>query len=351
MSTHKSIIVNATALDRSGALSILRQFIDNIPSESQWLIFTPDNVELSTNKKNVRLEQISGVKPMLRRLYWDVFGLNKWLIKNNIIPLAAISLQNTGFRVEGKIPQFIYYHQPLPFYSNKWNPLNHNQRAFWFYKYIYPFFVKLFINKNTEIFVQLEFIKNGFISRFHHPKNKVSVYTPSVNTPFVKYKDAGLSEKLALIYPAMPHFYKNHEVIEEALENTSRDVEIVFTIPLDKIQNVDKRIRTIGMQPQEKIWELYKTYDALLFPSYIETFGLPLLEAALVGMPIVAADLPYAREVLNGYEGVKYVKYDDPKAWAEAIDKLEKGKRYVPIDISNRPSWDALFTAILKEIS
>ena len=351
MKNNQYIVVNATALDRSGALSILKQFIENIPSnKGQWLIFTPDNVELTTNKANVRLEPITGVKPMHKRLKWDAIGLNRWIKQNNIDPVAALSLQNTGFHLDNKVPHFTYYHQPLPFFPNKWNPLKSNQRTFWFYKHIYPFFVNLFLKKDTKIFVQLDFIKEGFAKRFNHPKDKIGVYTPTVNPPKL-YDETETSSHLTLIYPAMPHFYKNHQVIEEALKISSKNVEIIFTTPsLSSEKDQDIRIKRIGMQPQEKIWEMYQTCDALLFPSFIETFGLPLLEAALTGMPIIAADLPYAREVLDGYEGVKFIKHDDPKAWAEAIDNLKKGERFSPIDISQRPSWDALFKAILKEI-
>jgi len=38
-----------------------------------------------------------------------------------------------------------------------------------------------------------------------------------------------------------------------------------------------------------------------LFPSYIETFGLPLIEAAAFGLPIGVANEAYAHEVLKGY--------------------------------------------------
>lgn len=351
MDDNQYIVVNATALDRSGALSILKQFIENIPPDKgKWLIFAPDNVALTSKKENVRIEPISGVKPMHKRLKWDALGLNRWIKQHNIDPVAALSLQNTGFHLDKKVPNFIYYHQPVPFFANKWNPLKTNQRTFWFYKHIYPFFVSLFLKKDTHIFVQLDFIKEGFAKRFNHPKNKIGVYTPTVNPP--QFSDEIKSpSQFTLIYPAMPHFYKNHRVIEEALKISSKNMEIIFTIPsLSNEKDQDIRIKHIGMQPQDKIWEMYRTCDALLFPSFIETFGLPLLEAALTGMPIIAADLPYAREVLEGYEGVKFVKHDDPKAWAKAIDNLKKGERFKPIEISKRPSWEALFNTILKEI-
>lgn len=349
---NKYIIVNATALDKSGALTILIQFIDNIPDDKyNWLIFIPEKVGLSSKMKNVRLEPISGVKQMHKRLWWDIFELKKWLKKHNIKPVAAVSLQNTGFNVGKKVPSYIYYHQPLPFFPFFWSPLKKQERTFWFYKIIYPFFVNLFLKKDTRIFVQLEFIKDEFAKRFKHPKELIGVYSPSVTVPKeTEGSEAVATDVLRLFYPAMPHFYKNHRVIKEALEITDTNVEVLFTIPSDNQTYGDERIKLIGMQPYDHICGLYRTCDALLFPSYIETYGLPLLEAAMTGMPIIAADFPYAREVLSGYDGVTFVLYNDPQAWANAIEKIEKGMRFNPIDVASRPGWKELFQQIEKEI-
>ena len=342
------IIVNATALDQSGALSILRQFVENIPrDERKWLVFVSPIVSVSADNPNVRIEPIEGVKPMHQRLVWDTFGIPKWLKRNRIIPVAAVSLQNTGFQVGRRVPAYIYYHQPIPFFPFRWNPFKREERTFWFYKKIYPFFVRLFLKKETTIFVQLDFIKKGFEKCFKHSPKRVKVYCPSVSEPKVKSEDKVMeSDSLKLLYPAMPHFYKNHRIIDKALKLTDRDSEVLFTFDESVQRFRDGRIRPIGMQPYNRLCELYRSCDALLFPSYIETFGLPLLEAAMTGMPIIAADLPYAREVLAGYDGVRFVEYDKPERWAEAIDCLEKGKRYKPINIAARPGWKELFEEI-----
>ena len=344
----KRIIVNATALDRSGALSILRQFVENIPSDSRkWLIFVSPQIAINTENNNVRIEPIQGVKPMHKRLWWDAAGVRKWLKKNDIEPIAAVSLQNTGFRVGKDVPSYLYYHQSLPFYPFNWSPVKAQERTFCFYKNVYPFFVKLFLKKDTKVFVQLDFIKEGFAKRFKHPEALIKVYSPSVSVPKEAVgQNASGSAPLKLLYPAMPHFYKNHRIIDEALKLSDANIEILYTIDPDNRIAADGRIKFLGMQPYECICALYRECDALLFPSYIETFGLPLLEAAMTGMPIIAADLPYAREVLDGYEGAKFVKFNDPQAWQKAIESVEKGKRYRPIDISNRPGWRNLFDNI-----
>lgn len=345
---NKRIVVNATALDRSGALSILRQFVENIPEDNlNWLIFVPDNISLSSSNKNVRLEPIAGVKPMHKRFWWDAFGLNRWLIRNNLEPLACVSLQNTGFRVSKKnIPKFIYYHQPLPFYKYKWNPFRAKERILWFYKKIYPFFVRLFLKDDTVVFAQLEFIKDGFQKKFNHSPEKVEIYYPSIADIHSDGNNAILlSNDLNLFYPAAEHFYKNHSILFDALRQLNGKAKLYVTIPSET-----EHVTSVGVIPFEQVCDMYLKCDALVFPSYIETFGLPLLEAARTGLPIIASDLPYAREVLAGYEGVKFVPYNDSKAWADAISKLEKGKRFKPIDISDRAGWKQLFDSIKNSL-
>ncbi|MDE6642649.1 MAG: glycosyltransferase [Muribaculaceae bacterium] len=345
------IIVNATALESGGGLSILQQFIENVPSDDRkWLIFVSPEVSVQSPQFNVFIEPIHGVKSLPKRLYWDTFGLKKWLKRHEIDPVASVSLQNTGFNVGKKVPSFIYYHQSLPFYPYRWNPFKKNERTFWFYKNIYPIFVKLFLRKDTYVFVQLEYIKQEFSKYFKHPLKKIGIFLPSVKLSYCKNEKLDEmidNDTIKLFYPASANFYKNHRVIIDALKFAKDNVSVIFTIDHDEQYSDDRRIKYIGSQSFETICNLYKSCDALVFPSYIETFGLPLLEAAVCGLPIIAADLPYAREVLSGYEGATFVPFDDPKAWHEAIKKIEKRKRYKPIDIESRPGWYELFQTIV----
>lgn len=343
-----AIVVNATALDRSGAFNILKQFIENIPNDNhEWLIFIPENVSIQNTKNNVHLEPIVGVKPMHKRLWWDALGLDRWLKRHGIEPLACISLQNTGFRVSKKsIPHFIYYHQSIPFYPYHWNPFKGQEKTLWFYKNIYPFFIRLFLHKDTTIFVQLDFIKKGFVERFGHRSEKVEVYSPAVVTvSHETSSDPSLTDNLNLFYPATAHFYKNHIVLYKAIKKFNSKVHLYVTVPSN-----EEYVTSTGVIPFEQMCAMYRKCDALVFPSYIETLGLPLLEAAQTGLPIIAADVPYAHEVLSGYDGVEFVPFNDPEAWAKAIAKIEKGKRYKPIDISDRPGWKNLFESITKSL-
>lgn len=346
---NRCVVINATALDCSGALGILKQFVENIPEDKiNWLIFISDIITIECSKSNVILEPISGVKPMHKRFWWDAVGLNKWLKQKGVEPIACISLQNTGFHVNKKdIPHFIYYHQSIPFFPYSWNPLKVEQRSLWFYKHLYPFFVKLFLKKDTKIFVQIDFIKDGFVKKFHHPASNIEIFFPSVTKPKTDLSIPLSDDCLNLFYPATSFFYKNHKVIREAVNKSEMNIKLYLTLPKEEST---ERLECLGTIPYEQVCTMYRSCDALVFPSYIETFGLPLIEAAMVGLPILAADLPYAREVLDGYEGAVFVKYNDSDAWIKAIGNLKKGKRFRPLDTSQKPSWKELFESILSTI-
>lgn len=64
----------------------------------------------------------------------------------------------------------------------------------------------------------------------------------------------------------------------------------------------------------------YAKAQALLFPSVSEGLPLALIEAAAAGLPVVAGDLDFNREVMG--DAALYAPIDSPDAWAVAIDRL-----------------------------
>jgi glycosyltransferase involved in cell wall biosynthesis len=62
--------------------------------------------------------------------------------------------------------------------------------------------------------------------------------------------------------------------------------------------------------------ELYFNCPYLIFPSIMESFGLPLIEAADSGMKVLAADLPYVYDVVT--PSATFAPYDKT-AIAQAV--------------------------------
>ncbi|MGH2603150.1 MAG: glycosyltransferase family 4 protein, partial [Dehalococcoidia bacterium] len=77
-------------------------------------------------------------------------------------------------------------------------------------------------------------------------------------------------------------------------------------------------LRYLGYVPDDDLPALYTLAEAFVFPSWLEGFGLPPLEALACGTPVVSSDRPAMPEVLGG--AVLYADPRRPAAWAEALE-------------------------------
>ena len=76
---------------------------------------------------------------------------------------------------------------------------------------------------------------------------------------------------------------------------------------------------------------------ALLMPSLVEGFGLPIIEALARGTPVIASDLPAHREA--GGSDVTYVDAGDRPAWLAAIRAHLDGRRALREKLANHRAW------------
>lgn len=370
---NKTVFVNATAATEGGALTILKQFLEGISIHSKKSIYYYVFCSLEELKtyKNENIIIINSIKKKwLDRTKWDLWGLKKWSKVKEIRADLIISFQNTGVFYYKDIRQLIYLHQSIPFTENiNWNFFNKNERLLWFYKNIYKKIIKHTIGKSSYIVVQAEWMKNAVIKQFNWNPKKISVIKPNIkNIPVEKVpKIDFIDDKFHIFHPANTAKYKNHELIINALKYIKdsnpeiyKNMIIHFTfdrslnnnrntvlVNLIKNLHLNDNIKFEGKMPYERVLSFYKSCDLMVFPSYIETFGLPLIEAASFGLPIIVADLPYAREVIGGYKGANFLDYKDMKLWAEnIIDLYNKRIKYKPYKITYNTSWENFFELI-----
>lgn len=84
--------------------------------------------------------------------------------------------------------------------------------------------------------------------------------------------------------------------------------------------NVAGRVHILGHVSDEDLEDLYLRTLALISPSTYEGFGLPVLEAMIRGVPVVAWDIPIMREVVG--EAGLLIKSGDIRALAGALGAI-----------------------------
>lgn len=83
--------------------------------------------------------------------------------------------------------------------------------------------------------------------------------------------------------------------------------------------SLEEKVVFVGHVETEELLELYRSCRVFVFPSLIESFGMPLLEAMAIGAPIACSNTAAMPEVL-GDTGV----YFDPKDEKEIVQKIEE---------------------------
>jgi glycosyltransferase involved in cell wall biosynthesis len=170
------------------------------------------------------------------------------------------------------------------------------------------------------------------------------------------------------IYPVYPRVFKNFEVIGEAvkllIKEGINDFKVILTIDGKEnrySQAIYKNyasllpLKFVGYQEQQSLFNHYNSSDCLIFPSKLETWGLPISEYKIYQKPILLADSFYTQETIGGYDYVGLFKPDDAKALAMMMKQLingddsflQKTEKYTPKQMF-APDWETLFEFLLN---
>ena len=88
----------------------------------------------------------------------------------------------------------------------------------------------------------------------------------------------------------------------------------------ESLRQEDDRILIAGYVSDAERWTYYRAACALLLPSHLEGFGLPVLEALRVGTPVVASDLAVFRELYD--DAVERVDPNSPEDIAAGLARI-----------------------------
>ncbi|MFR0496454.1 glycosyltransferase [Limosilactobacillus reuteri subsp. suis] len=323
------IVVNDVAAtpDAGGVYSILTDLYNQVKKkdhENEWIFILSGNYFPDT--QNIKIVTRPDLKKnKFKKLYFELFNGHKYI--NDFRPDVYISLQNIATLKVNAKKQVVYLHQPVPFQEEKhFSFWKKEERKLAFYQYIVGFIIKKSISKVKPVtIVQTKWMKRAVLKN-----TKLPIHCIIVNHPFVNKSDSKLyrNQNYNFFYPASGYLYKNQKLIEQATEILNKKGIKKFKINLtlkNNKENKGENFNYLGHIPREKVLKMYEN-NVLLFPSYIESFGLPLVEAALKADIILAADTEFAREILNQYQNVYFYKYTDAKKLADLMEKVIKKK-------------------------
>jgi glycosyltransferase involved in cell wall biosynthesis len=130
--------------------------------------------------------------------------------------------------------------------------------------------------------------------------------------------------------------YKGNQDLIDALNIAVDDIPDIHLIAVSSKKRIFEKLLnenkfkfnyTFFERPDdEKLAELYSSSDIFAFPSHIEGFGLPPLEAMACGTPVVTTDCLGVRDYVKNEENSIMVPPKQPTELAEGIKKIVQDK-------------------------
>lgn len=181
-----------------------------------------------------------------------------------------------------------------------------------------------------------------------------------------------LGDRRFLVLPAITHPHKGHRFVLELLagwggeHNAWTDPGTLLVLlggagraeaeigELIAREGLGTRLRRPGRVPDADRDGLIAAAEAVVFPSQYEGFGAPVLEAMVLGTPVICSDQASLPEVAGDAGLVRPLEYD---AWAAALDEVEHRReelvaagRRRAATFSTRASGAALATAYRRAV-
>ena len=253
----------------------------------------------------------------------NVFLSNTWktFLLNNFIKSQACShlLSLNGYYLGNFKPTIIFSQNALPFINS--------------YRMNFLTKLKIITQRILHIYSIKKFQSVVYVSNFQKkivekklnfiPNNRKVIYH-GINKIIKKKKTHKINKILKLLYVSQFIEYKNHLRLFKAVQNINRK-KIIVELDCYGQNNINlrspiKEITIFKLLPNKEINKLYYKYDAFIFPSFAESFGLPLVEASRSGLLICCSDLPVFKELLDK----KNIFIFDPKKEKSIENSIKK---------------------------
>ena len=161
-----------------------------------------------------------------------------------------------------------------------------------------------------------------------YPKDHIFVVNHGISKAFFKPSPKKQNKSFVIGYLGALRTRKNPEFMLKAFKNIkSKQFEMHIYGKLgynrDRIIEFakdDKRIKFMGFAPEDKLVSIYDSFDAFVFPSYYEGFGIPIIEAQSRGLPVIIYKYGKITKEVRKY----CFEAESPEHMAQIIEHLKE---------------------------
>ena len=207
--------------------------------------------------------------------------------------------------------------------------------VYWIKLLGYRFVMKMAAQKAQKIITVSQATKDEIITHLHAEPNKIVVTYEGIDEKITNSKSQ-ITNKIQntkyFLYVGNAYPHKNLERLIEAFRNDAHLIlvgkeDFFYKRLKEKVRKMglENRIIFLGEVTDGELVGLYKNALALVAPSLMEGFGLPILEAMSNKCLVLASDIPVHHEIAGDV-----AIYFDPKN----VDDMSK--KMMSIEISDR---------------
>lgn len=335
----KTIVISAVNIRKGGTLTILRECLKYLSGRAGEY-----NIVALVHDKNLcffegieYIEIPNTIKSWGRRLWCEYVTMDR--ISKDLADKYGgkvylwLSLHDTSPRVQAE-HQAVYCQTSFPFLKWKMRDLKMDPKIplfALFTKYAY----RINVHANDWLIVQAEWLRNGLSRLLKVPADRFIVAPVEAAVAEIPEVSKPVGEPFTFLFPASGDCHKNFETLCEAARLLEQEIgvgkfKVMLTIGGDEnrytrwLKSHWGEVKSIcwnGHMSREQLFEHYATSDCLVFPSRVETWGLPVSEFLPTGKPVIVSDLPFAHETTAGADKVVYF---DPCRPAVLLKEMKK---------------------------
>lgn len=336
------------AQNRTG-LGNYSRFVIRILSEkfagNQYHLYTPKPHRMPYLQEIPTLKHLflhfppQGIWSRIRSL-WRVWGITKDIQKDGIqifhglsneLPLNIGTPEQRKMKAGGKGCKYIVTLHDLIF-------IHTPQYYHWMDRQIYNFKFRRACRCADRVIAVSEYTKQEIMHYYHTPESKIDVVYQGCDPVFSQEIEEGKLQEVKARYQLPDKFVlyvgsieerKNLMLVAKAMAELNRRAAIHVvavgrhTAYVDQIQDflkaqgIDYLFHFYHQVPYADLPSFYKWASTFAYPSRIEGFGIPLLEAISSGVPAIGCTGSCLEEA--GGPNSIYVNPDDAKGMADAI--------------------------------